>query len=267
MCIENLYQYGCSVPLSLRYSMKKLMKILLLCCIIAMQCGFASAGIRVWEDSKGNQIKGQYTGILYDSVEIEDLSGKSQFIPLKDLSRKDRSYVDKIYVPPIKISFIFSKEKKIRASNALPDDHIIIVKGSVDIKDESRTPCNTLSATVCLIGKEVATDDYRLMNKIVSPVTLTAENDYKCHLELDTESRHYIEYNYQKRGTEYIGYVVALQRLGETNVVKFSSNLKWMNEEKFSSLNHLQPGSFFDQECQQTPVPRPVYSTFRVGIQ
>jgi hypothetical protein len=232
-----------------------------------MQCGSVFAQLRVWEDSKGNRFEGQYVGVLYDSVELENARGENRFIPLNELSDRDKIFLDKVYIPQIEIHFSKSTRNKVRTINALPDDHVVVVVGTVVFKELSKISCDSLQAEVCLIGKEVATDDYRLMNRIISPIKLTAENDYTYQFKIETESRDYREYNDQKRGTEYIGYVVAIRKQGEDRAIRFLSNIEWMQADQLKAIDQLRVSSFFDKDCQQISVPRPIYSTKRVGIQ
>jgi hypothetical protein len=159
------------------------------------------------------------------------------------------------------------KRPKERSGNATRSeyeqfaDEIYVVTATVQIRQESSADFDgILRAEVYLIGKEVATDVYRLSGKSISQVQFTEENNRKYTFETSADFRVYEEYNrLETRGAEYAGYlVVVLDPTG--NILDTRTDLSWVEgEEKVDTLREFYIDTFFDESVRKRSVPRPQY--------
>jgi hypothetical protein len=111
-----------------------------------------------------------------------------------------------------------------------------------------------------LIGKEVATDHYRLSGKGTAQVQFTEANQRKYTFETSADFRVYEEYNnLETRGAEYAGYlVIIIDPMG--NKLATETDLPWLvGNEKIDALRKFYVDSFFDENCRKRSVPRPRY--------
>lgn len=223
--------------------------------------------LRLWQNNQGDQFIGRFSRILLGKVMLETPDNKKLYIPLKDLSKLDHRYLSQIFIPEVKIRFSASSHAKFRSKNALPNDIIRIVQGTAIVESKDEVECCTLRVAACMIGEEVATDDFKLLKKGVKPLRFTKENEYACQMEMETISRKYEEYNRQIRGCLYAGYAVAvLDR--DNNIVGFRSDVRWLTKDNFKTLWGYDEGTFFDTGLKERPVPRPKNTGIdRVGVQ
>jgi len=230
-------------------------------------CGSLSAHeIREWRNKQGDRFDGRFVRILLGKVTMENADGEKLYIPLKELSEFDQRYLSFFYVPEVKITFADTSRAKSRSKNALADDIIRMVTGTATVKAKRKIESCTLQMEVYLIGEEVATDDFKLLEKASTRLELTEKNNYTCQLAVKTQSRKYMEYNRQLRGCLYLGYVVVLlDRTGQ--VVQFKSDLRWVMQDRLDVLRQIEVGLFFDDDLQSRPIPTPEYTKYRVGVQ
>jgi len=229
-------------------------------------CGPGFTEMRIWRDQQGNCIEGEFVKTQSNKVLLEDPWKGMHFILLKNLSKEDVVYLKSIYVPELTFRFYTSSCAKWRTKNALAEDRIEIVTGHLDIQAKGDMESNSLRAEVYMVGKEVATDDYRITQKKIFPLNFTEENKYQVKFELETESRRYMEYNYEERGTLYDGYlIVVLDRNGK--VIQQKSTLSWLDDSKIEKLRSFRVNAFFDKECRSKSPSRPLFNSVRVGVQ
>ncbi len=219
----------------------------------------AFSAMRMWEDKQGHRFEAEYVKELFGSVFMKDANNHSIDIDVKDLSDADVQYIRTAFPPEISVNVIKdSKNKKRNKYARLREDRKIITL-RVSIDKESNAPFNgKLTAEIYLIGKEVATDDFRLILKKAADVKFTDENHGECQFEITGETRAYTEYNNQERGDVYAGYIVLVFD-PQGNQISLSTNFQWVQENKVNPLRNLQSGDFFDKEFNETPVPRPDY--------
>ncbi len=139
-------------------------------------------------------------------------------------------------------------------------DIINVVTAEVQVRKKSRAPFNgILRAEVYLIGKEVATDHYRLSGRGTSRVQFTEENQGVYTFQTSADFRVYEEYNdLEMRGAEYAGYLaVVMDSMG--NRLAAETDLSWLKDEKIDALRKFHIDSFFDENCRKRSVPRPRY--------
>jgi len=228
-------------------------------------CGSVSAQMRVWEDASGVSVQAEFVRELFGSVELRRPSGKLHSIPLENLSDQDARYLRTRIPPEIELTVRTKKMAKARNQEFMKaGDEINVVTATVQIKKNSRAPYfGVMRGEIYLIGKEVATDDYRLSGKGFSQVQFTEENPGTCSFESSADFRVYDEYNrLQQRGAEYVGYlVVILDALG--NRLAVETDISWLEGDKIDALRKFHVDSFFDKECRKRSVPRPQYYSTR----
>jgi hypothetical protein len=240
------------------------MKIVLIYLSLVLLCGPASAVMRVWPDAQGNLVEGEYVRVASNQVIVRDRAGKANYIPLKGLSAKDMEYLTSVYVPEVVINFSKRASDVGGKDLAQDDDKISIVTGTVEVKIKPKIPNDTLRAEAYLIGAEVVTPDYRIKSKVLQALKFTEENNFTAEFQLEMESREYMEYNLQMRGTVYAGYLVLV--LNQKNeIISHKTDISWLKEEKIPLLRRFRVDAFFDDNCKPRSVPRPEYSSGRVG--
>ena len=222
---------------------------------------------RVWRNQQGERFEGRFVRVLLGKVQLETEAGEKLYIPLKELSKWDLKHLASIFVPKVNIRFSDKSRSKFRSKNALADDIIRIVTGTATVEAKDEIESSTLRMEAYMIGEEVATDDFKLLEKGAMPLKFSDENEYTCQLVLETESRNYMEYNRQLRGCLYIGYVVVvLDRKGQ--VVDFRSDISWIQGGHLEKLRKLEKNDFFDSNLKSRSVPRPKNTELdRVGVQ
>ncbi|QHI68425.1 CYTH domain-containing protein [Tichowtungia aerotolerans] len=223
-------------------------------------------GMRIWRTQSGERIEGRFVRVLLGKVQIETSAGEKEYIPLGELSEWDKKHLSSIFIPKVNIKFSDSSRAKFRSKNALADDIIRIVTGTVVVEAKDNIESDTLRMEVYLIGEEVADDGYRLLRKASKPLSFNEENDYTCQMSLETESRRYMEYNYQLRGCLYAGYVVIIFDR-QDHPVEFKTDLSWITEDRLDALRGFEEEDFFSDQLKSRPIPRPKYSNARVGVQ
>jgi len=224
-------------------------------------CGSVSAEMRIWEDTSGISVKAEFVRELFGDVELRRPDGKLHSIPLENLSLQDAEYLRAQIPPEIELTVRKQKRDKVRNRDFVRNGDIInVVTAEVQIRKKSRAPFSgILRAEVYLIGKEIATDHYRLSGRGTSRIQFTEENQGVYTFQTSTDFRVYEEYNnIEVRGAEYTGYLaVVMDSMG--NKLAAQTDLSWLKDEKIDALRKLHIDSFFDENCNKRSVPRPLY--------
>ena len=229
--------------------------------------GSVFAEMRVWEDTSGKSVKAEFVRELFGSVELRRPDGSLRSIPLEELSAQDTRYLRTRIPPEIELETRAQTKEKVRNKNTTRSeyeqfaDDISVVTVTVQIRQKSSAVFNgTLRAEVYLIGKEVATDPYRLSGKGTAQVQFTEENRGKYSFQTAADFRVYEEYNnLETRGARYAGYlVVVIDPMG--NKLATQTDLSWLeDDEKIDALRKFHIDAFFDDSCRERSVPRPRY--------
>jgi hypothetical protein len=225
-------------------------------------CGSISAEMRIWEDTSGKSVKAEFVREIFGSVELRRPDGSLHSIPLENLSAQDTKYLRTRIPPEIELNVRTQKLPKVRNKEFVrANDVITVVTAEVQVRKKSSAAFNgILRAEVYLVGKEVATDDYRLSGKGTSQVQFTEENQGMYTFKTAADFRVYEEYNELAiRGAEYVGYlVVVIDPRG--NKLGAQTDLSWLEEdENIDALRKFYVDSFFDENCRKRSVPRPRY--------
>lgn len=232
---------------------------------LILLCASANAAdMRVWTLKSGERVEGQYERVSFDSVRLRTPAGDPLSIKFDDLSGADMDYLGSQVVPEINIDVKKKQKPKIRNQKFVfpwGRDEIDVVTLFVDVRKKSRLPfTGVLNAEVFFIGKEEATDAYRLASKEAFKIRFTEENKGRFEYTCSTDFRVYDEYNeMQTRGANYEGYVVVVTGpSGET--VGVETSLNWLEDpKKLEELRAMRIFTFFDQNLRRLSVPRPDY--------
>ncbi|MDD3276412.1 MAG: hypothetical protein PHP93_05115 [Kiritimatiellales bacterium] len=234
--------------------------------VVALFVSPVFAGMRVWEDTSGRSFEGEYVRTIFGRVTLRAPDGKPFFVSVTDLSPSDLKYIQTIVPPTVQIKVRKKEVPKVRNQVFVAaDDFINVVTLSVKVEKTSKSPYDAeLKAEFYLIGKEVATDDYRLFDKGTSPVAFTEENTGTFEFSASADVQRYADWNTgEERGATYAGYlVVVLDPQGHRIGAK--TDLSWLDDEKkIDALRALRVGNFFDENCRKRSVPRPHYTQDR----
>ena len=224
-------------------------------------CGSAFAEMRVWEDTSGIPVTAEFVREIFDTIELRRPDGSLYSIPLENLSPLDTQYLRTRIPPEVNLSVRTQKRSKVRNEDFVRTGDIInVVTADVEVQKKSRAPFHgVLRAEIYLIGKEVATDHYRLSGKETRRVQFTEDNQKVCTFQTSADFRVYEEYNeLEIRGAEYAGYLVIIMDSEGTRLA-VESDLSWLDDEKIEALRKLRVNSFFDETCRKRSVPRPRY--------
>lgn len=240
-------------------SVKKEIRAAVCLLLLAVATLEAATEIRKWENRQGDRFEAEFVRELFGTVFFRTAEGKSFTVDTENLSVGDVTYIRTQIPPEVKIGFSKREQDKKLSTYARPDDRVTIVTSSIEVIQTSRAPFyGTLTAEIYLVGKEVATPDFRMLARETRPVKFTEENRGRVVFEVTTEVRRYLEYNSDVRGAQFTGYV-AMVFGPQGNQIAWSTDLAWMREEDLHLLRDLKQGEFFDENCWKMPVPRPEY--------
>ena len=231
--------------------------------------GWVSAETRTWTKKDGTAVEAEFVREILGTLVLKDANGKKVSIRLKDLSVSDVRYFQNMVPPEMDILFVKNMEKKKRNVFAVSSvrDETFIVNGTLTVTKKSRDPFGgTLRGELYLVGKEVATDDYRMLLEKKFPVRFTAENQGACSLDVVTEIRQFVvAITKQSRGATYSGYMAVISDEKGT-VLQTATNLGWLEEGALPFLRELPAGSFFNKFGFRVKVPRPPYYSVGRGF-
>ena len=249
--------------------MKHFINFYLFCMVL---CGSALAEVRMWKDRAGNEYEAEFVREMFDKITVREVNGKEHRVGVEELSDHDQKYI-RVMVPPvmeIKFHRNFSiKPKPVELSDD-DNDTVTILRGDVMIKKVSERPFTSgLRAELFLIAKEVDGGNYVLIDRTESNFLLVQDHPHQFKTK-GAEIRIYSEYNRQRRGEEYLGYLVAISD-ARGNIVQVKTNIDWLTDkvENLRELNSRGAASMysrhFDKETvQKAEVPRPNYYPSRI---
>jgi hypothetical protein len=219
-------------------------------------CGVATAEMRVWHCRDGQAVAGEFERMQMGKVFLRGEDKRIVSLTMTNLVAADLRYVYAKVPPEIEIRFS-KKEKKVPVPPDARQDDVVGVTATVDVKKTSRLPFEgVLQGELYLIGKEVATEDYRLFDKKEFSVSFPNPEKNLFEIQRYAELFTYDEYDTRRRGALYAGYVVAIYGL-DGNLMDFSTNLSWVKEEQIGLLREMVLPAFFYKDCKERPVPRP----------
>lgn len=249
-------------------------------CIFILMTGsaFMSAKGRMWTDVNGTQFEGTFSKELYGDALVEDLTGKSHFIPIDKLSAADLKYIQSSVPPVMNIEVQEQIGELPRTVWSRQDDITKLYTFDVTVKKISKLPYNgRLTAEIFIIANERAKerkDDCVLMAYKAVPFVFPPGERSSIHYTLPDVQ--FNAYNAAwitlsaaaKRGKTYAGYICEISDQKKVPVF-FKTDIQkrnWVVADITNSVNQLRilyknnPGSIesrhFDEDFQKTPPPR-----------
>lgn len=238
-----------------------------LICLIVPFSLFAE--VRTWTEKSGKTYEAEFVRELFDKLTLKMTDGREVRVAVDDLSEHDQKYL-RVMVPPV-MDVEFSKFTTIKSKQYddqydQDQDVTTILSTKVSItKGSKREFTSRLTAELFLIGQEVRQREYYiLLSKTDSSFLLMEQNDYTHEFKTDPiELQVYTEIDRQRRGPEYIGYVLAISD-ARGNLVQVDTDIEWLKN-KVDQLRTLYiKGSasvysrYFDKDnVQKMRVPHP----------
>lgn len=225
--------------------------------------------IRIWTDKKGRKYEAAFVSEMFDKVTLRDAQGKETRLAVDDLSENDQLYMRVMIPPELEIKFSKKVQPKPRPWELYDSDHdtTFLIDATVEISKKSKRPFTSrLTAELFLIAKQYEGDNYILLSKTDSSFLLNDDNDNKQIIKAGTvEVSVFTEYNDQRRGWEYQGYLVAVSD-ARGNILQVVTDIEWLRD-KVPNLREIYVrgqssmySRFFDkQNVQKVRAPRPVY--------
>ncbi len=231
------------------------------------------AEVRLWKDTAGNEYQAEYVRELFDKITLKTTDGEEVRVAVKDLSEHDQKYL-RVMVPP-NLSIDFSKETSIKDKPKelwdTDDDTILIIRGTVVVKKESKRPFTSgLKAELFLIADEInGNGNFVLLSKTDSSFLLGDHNDNTHSFRADpVETQRYLEYNgIERRGEEYKGYLIVISD-AKGNIIQTKTKIRgWIDApEVIENLRKLAAvgaptirSRHFDKTGSKVKVPRPKF--------
>lgn len=226
------------------------------------------AEMRVWEDKKGNQYHAEFIRELFDRVTLRDGSGREIRLAVEELSEHDQKYLRVMVPPQMTVDVVRQTDIKSKEFDDQYDqdrDVTTIFSAEVQIRKVSQRPFTSrLNAELFVIGQELQDRNaYILLSKTDSSFLLGEHNDNLHSFRMPPiELKIYTDWDDQRRGPEYIGYVVAILDVSG-RVVQIETKIEWLRD-KVPQLRELYArgaasvySRYFDKETvRKQNVPR-----------
>jgi hypothetical protein len=236
--------------------------------------GFSvNAEFRTWTDRKGRKYEADFVREMFDKVTLRDTNGKEYRFAVDELSENDQKYI-RVMVPP-ELDINFSKKTDPKAKPwelyDLDNDTTVLISATVQINKKSKRPFTSrLTAELFLIAKEYDGQNCILLSKTDSSFLFSEQSGNLHEFKTDpVEVAVFTDYNDQRRGAEYLGYLVAVSD-SRGNIVKTVTDVEWLadNVKELRELYIRGAASVysrhFDKETiRKVKVPRPEYYTSR----
>ncbi len=225
--------------------------------------GEPQASTRTWTSVDGKTIEAEFIRSLGDKVLLETAQGEELKLPLDQLCRQDREYVELCSPPTFDLDF----SKKSDARPPLPSTpylHRVIPPTLIDyiftakVKQTSVGVYNhPLTVEYFAIGKEVDGDNYILLDRQQDAFTPTRENNRSHSFSGPPVLCYdYDDYWRDRRGSKYGGYLVTLtDERGE--IIAHATPHDWLFDH-LEKLRNFPVGRHFNKSLDRVFPPRPV---------
>lgn len=237
--------------------------------VTAIMSASYAAEVRVWQDAKGREYEAEFVRELFDKVTLRLQNGKEVRLAVEELSEHDQKYLRVMVPPEMTVEISTSSEPRSKQYDDqydMDNDITSYLTVTADISKQSKRPFTSrLTAELFLIGREVQDRNYYiLLSKTDSSFLLGDHNGNHHVFKTDPVTLQvYTEYDRQRRGPEYAGYVLAISDVnGDT--VQVITDIEWL-QDKVTPLRDLYErgkasrySRYFDKETvTKQPVPRP----------
>ena len=216
----------------------------------------AFSEMRVWHKKDGSEVVGEYVRHLFGNAYLRDPNSKTCSLVIKEanLCDEDLRYIQLKIPPEIEIKL---KVKKTEEKGEYADPYTTLIHAKVTLAKVSTKPfAGVLVAEIYLVRKEISSDEYRILAK--KQVDVRFSEDAKrsvFEVELSSMARELRVYD-EPRGWTYEGYLVVV-REPKGEVLRYKTDLGWLDEEMFDVFRKLPTYWFFDKNCRRKSTPRP----------
>lgn len=228
-----------------------------------------SEDTRIWEDQSGKQYEAEYVREIFDKVTLRMADGQEVRIAVENLSEHDQKYLRVMVPPELEIDVTTSSRPRSKQFDDQYDqdnDITTFLTATAEIRKKSKRPFTSrLTAELFLVAQEIQDRDYYiLLSKTDSSFLLGDHNDGVHTFKTEAVTlMEYTEWDRQRRGPDYIGYVLTISDVNG-DIVSVSTDIDWLAD-KVPELRELYTrgaasrySRYFDKETvQKKRVPRP----------
>jgi len=225
--------------------MKKNNTFVFLAAVMILSISSAQAEYRVWTDNTGKTIEAELLKVVGNVAVLKKSDGEYLRVSMSSLSKKDLHYIELTQPPKVEISVSKVKENRSLFSRfrGVGQEEVQV---SVKIRKISPPPYSgKLSAILLVIGRNIRTDEYVVLDRIRTTFNFTPENSNTYEFSSPkvrlTHSESGIEY-----GGEYEGYLVGV--LGPDKRLIAAKGSRALFEEHAEELITLKRGVIFNDE-------------------
>lgn len=233
----------------------------IMCVILFFLSGrVAMADMKVWYCRDGQAVVGEFERTGLGKIFVRGADRRIISIELSNLVAADLNYLYAKIPPELDVAFK-TRAVSVEVGPDARQDDIYGITATVRLEKTSKLPFKgALSGRLYLIGKEVATDHYRLFAKKAFAVSFPDPEDNLFEVKKYAEIKTYDEYDGRERGARYAGYVVAIYGV-DGSLMNLKTNLSWIEEEQLGLLEKMTVPAFFYEDCKERSVPRPSAET------
>ncbi len=220
--------------------------------------------MREWTGTNGETLKAEFTMVMGDKVVFKTERGKTEKIPVDQLSKADLEYID--LERPLKLSIDFIK-KSTQISNPplspflsgsqRPLKRFNYTFGARVKQTTARTYSHELAIEYFAVGKEVDGNCHILLERHKDAYIPTKENkrSFEFRGEQVPLRQIALRSSAPMRGTAYDGYLITVtDERGKIIAHRTSSKFLFENIE---NLKKLSPRNYFDRDCKRV-LPTPI---------
>ncbi len=207
---------------------------------------------RIWNHSSGKTFEADFVSVIGDKVALKLSSGKTQKIPLADLSEEDIEFIELSRPPEFVIHFKKKCEQKTfsiskYASNRPPERHCSY---GVSVKQRGTGKYNhEVNIEFFSIGQERIGNKYIILDHQTSSFVPSVENK-RSHEFISSRNvilESYPAYTGESFGEDYAGYIVILTDV-RGDVIEIDTSKKWLAE-NLETLRKRSVGNYIDKTC------------------
>lgn len=234
------------------------MRIIQSTLILLLLCHAVHAEMRTWTYQSGKQLEAEYLAYLMKYVLVKNAQGREVRIPMADLSEEDRTFVELINPPTLRVDFIpSSKQRDPKPSpiweNNSPVSAIYYTFGARVSQTSAGDYNHPLTLEIIPISQQIYDPSkYHLLGRIMSePFVLSNANRRKFEFKDSQEFRtlRYVIASKTPRGEKIAEHLVLVRDVrGE--IIAYSSTKNWLIN-GYDKLAELPNGAWFDRKCNR----------------
>lgn len=178
------------------------MKYSFLMLLLASICQYATAELRIWEDTKGAIWEGEFITMNAGLAVIRDSSGKKSEIEPKSLCETDQKYLEKVLPPKLVIDVSKTTESKSAGINT----EQVVCLASIKQAD-TRMYTGELTAVLVTMGVDIQSGATSKVSSTDYNFTLPENHNQTIEF---VGSKNTFYRKAQKKGRAYSGYILVV---------------------------------------------------------